>query len=101
MSRPIRVRLAAWAASEVEIRAEAGADLGDPDVAVVLACWNGTGLTVPADKVDQVRRGLTTLSNACDEEERRLKHSNPFEARVNRHACVGLSNAAWNLRGAA
>ena len=95
----MKVRLSPLAASEVQIRAEADADLDDPDVAVVLSCWDGTGLTVPPEKVGQVRTGLTTLSNACDEEWRRLRHSNPSESKANHHASLGLSGACWRMRG--
>lgn len=97
MSDTVTVRLSDYAASEVQIRAECGADLDDEDVAAVLACWNGRSLTVPRSSLDTARRGLTTLSNACDEDAQRLKRTDPEEAHANRSASLGFTGATMRL----
>lgn len=90
-----RIPLRGMAASEVEIRSEAGADLDDTDVKLVLDRWTGSSLVFPSSEAAAIASGLCVLSNAC-EEEARLVRTSPQDREERRalvHASRGLATA--------
>ena len=92
------LRVAPWAASELDIRREV-ADLHDePEVLAALACWDGERFTVTSDALE-VHAGLTALANGCDD---LAEHDTHPETRAhNRWARDGLTALASRvLRGA-
>lgn len=99
----VRVVLSGFAASEVEVRAEAGADLDDENVATVLRAWDGEALVFSVLDLSAIVDGLCVLSNAC-EEEARLVRTGPLDGEERRaltHASRGLSTATRRVRAAA
>lgn len=98
--RLLRVHLATWAASTVQIHAEEDWSDDAPDLEAVCAAWrNAPGsdhLAVAPDAVETVWRGLIDLANAEDTDAGR-RDLPAEERRIARHASDGLSAAATRL----
>ena len=89
----MRVRLSKWAQSTIEIYASEDWS-EEPEIAAVLAAWDGSALRVPRENAATIARGLCELSNSEDAHAEAMKRKDPEGARMARWACEGLSNAA-------
>ena len=105
----IRIRLAAFAVSTVEIYASEDWTTDAPEIEAVCRAWRDSGgkswIDVEPSEGETVLDGLITLANTEDDEAERLRkyprvadrEGSQEQQKYARNACHGLSGAASRL----
>lgn len=92
----MRIHLSKWAQSTIEIYGSEDWS-EEPEIAAVLAAWDGSAVRFEKATAVHIARGLCELSNREDAQYEQMRRKDPEGARMARWACEGLSNAAMRV----